>query len=178
MGEEDTGALSSPDETDLLIVLVHTHGAPGARDRRDQILLEAFFEVHHIAREYDSASFREPYHGELATGREARSAHNLDALIAEQVKITIEADDVVLLAVSKVPWNVVDSITRVRPPRGLQLIVLDDKRGVWELRHVPSVVEVHVPQDNVFDVLNLHADLRELRVHRVVLGHLQAKTFG
>src|SRR5947208_1400625 len=48
VGEEDLRALAVADGADLLVALVHAHRAPRARDRRDDVLLQALLQVHHV----------------------------------------------------------------------------------------------------------------------------------
>src|SRR5215472_11207845 len=74
MGVEDARSLRIPDQADLLIALIHAHGAPGARDRWDEVLLEAFLQIHHVAREHNCASLGQADHGELTSRRVARGA--------------------------------------------------------------------------------------------------------
>src|SRR5215470_1389455 len=142
---EDLRALRIPHQANLLVALVHGHGAPRAGDGRNQVLVEVFFEIHHVTHEDDGASLGQPDHRELTPRGMARRADNLDALVAKQVDVTIETDDVVLLALGKVAGNVVDRIAGIRPPRRFQLIILDHKGGIREFRHVARVVQVHMP---------------------------------
>src|ERR1043166_4798917 len=46
---EDVGALGVAVEPDLLIAVVRRHRAPRARDRRQQVLVEALLQVHDVA---------------------------------------------------------------------------------------------------------------------------------
>src|SRR5262245_4309936 len=105
---EDIRALRIPHQANLLIYLVHAHGAPRARDGGEQVLVEVFFEIHHVTREDDGASLGQSDHRELTPRGVTRRADNLDALVAKQVEVTIETDDVVLLTLGKIPRNVVN----------------------------------------------------------------------
>src|SRR5215468_3687059 len=78
---EDLRALRIPHQTNLLVALVHGHGAPRPRDGWDQVLVEVFFEIHHVTREDDGASLGQPDHRELTARGVTWRADDLDALV-------------------------------------------------------------------------------------------------
>ncbi len=107
-----------------------------------------------------------------------RGAPELDALIPEEIEVTIEPNHIDLLRVGEISRDVVDRVARVGPPRRLHLVVLHDQGRVGELPDIAPVVQVHVTDRDVLDVRDLEPDLGELGRDGVVLRHLQSEALG
>src|SRR6266852_9793402 len=59
---EDAGFLAVAHEPDLLVALVCRHRAPGAGDRRNQVLLEALLQVHDVAGQDHGSRLGQTHH--------------------------------------------------------------------------------------------------------------------
>ena len=101
---------------------------------------------------------------------------DVDAAVTEQVEITIKLDCGLRIShgaapsaqMGEIAGNIATSGAGLRIKSVLDLIALGDDGGFRKLANVPSMIEMHVSQDHVFDVGWLHSDLRELGIDREI----------
>src|SRR5437899_8932636 len=124
---------------DALIAAVGIARTLGARNRRDQVLVQVFLEIDDVAGEDHRAGLRQLHGHELTAGGVAWRTHDAHRTIVEQIEVTVEADGVHFLGVGEIAGNVVDGEADIRPPGGLKLVVLGYERGVRKLADVASV---------------------------------------
>src|SRR5947209_191486 len=98
---------------------------------------------------------------------------DVHAAVAEQVEIAVEFDDLLpsrqVLADGrtqrgKVGGDVGSGVARCRPEGGADFVALIHDRRIRELADITGVVEMKVPEHNVFHVVGLYSDLLELAV--------------
>ncbi|OKO85369.1 hypothetical protein AC630_05960 [Bradyrhizobium sp. AS23.2] len=108
----------------------------------------------------------------------AGSPHHAYRTVIEQIEVALEADDVHLLGVSEVARNIIERVADIRPPGGLQFVVLGNEGRIRKLTDIPAMVEVQVTDHDIFDVVSLQSDLLELCGNGIVLCHFETEPLG
>src|SRR5258708_37311471 len=85
--DEELGVLDIADVPDLVVALIGITRTPRAGNRRDQVLVEAFRQVDHVAGQDRRASLGQLDHHELAARRVTRRAYETDRAVIEQVEV-------------------------------------------------------------------------------------------
>ena len=68
--------------------------------------------------------------------------HDAHRTIVEQIEVTVETDDIHFLGVGEIAGNIIDGEADIRPPGGLQFVVLGDERGIWKLTDIAAMIEM------------------------------------
>src|SRR5712691_1948462 len=150
-------------------------GAVGERNVRQEVFLHVFLVIDVVARENDGPTLREPNDQHLASRGVPHPALHDDAIIGKEIHIALELEHLPLRVVRhhrargrpeehEVAGDVAAGGAGLGPEGVPDLVLLHDQRRVRELRDVAAVVQVHVTDDDVLDVVRLEPDLAELDV--------------
>src|SRR2546427_574966 len=150
-------------------------GTVGERHVRQEVFLHVFLVIDVVARENDGPRLREPNDQHLASRGVPHPALHDDAIIGEEINIALELEHLPLRIVRhhrargrpeehEVAGDVAAGGAGLGPEGVPDLVLLHDQRRVRELRDVAAVVQVHVTDDDVLDVVRLEPDLAELDV--------------
>src|SRR5438132_324738 len=150
-------------------------GTVGKRHVRQEVFLHVFLVIDVVARENDGPRLREPNDQHLASRGVPHPALHDDAIIGEEINIALELEHLPLRIVRhhgarrgpedhEVTGDVAAGGAGLGPEGVPDLVLLHDQRRVRELRDVAAVVQVHVTDDDVLDVVGLEPDLAELDV--------------
>ena len=151
----------------------HADGIVDAADARQNVLVEILLEIDRVAGEHDRAGLGQTHHHDLASRGVRHCSMDVDAVVAEQIEIAVKFDGLVLAghaaadAVAQHGEIVGDEERRIswrRPERVLDLVALEYERRVEELADIAGMVDVEMPEHDIFDVGRLHVDLGELGV--------------
>src|SRR5690349_5045270 len=140
-------------------------------DAREQVLVEIFPEIANVAGQHDSTCLRQAHHHQLASRGERDGAMDIHAAIAEQIQIAIDLADLrpgwhILADRSTERGEVAGDVrtceARRGPERSANLVPMVHDRGIRELTDVAGVIEVEVPEHDIFHVIRLHPGFCEL----------------
>ena len=178
MGGEELRSLPRLHLPDVLIGGKNPTRIIRERHVGQEVLGHVLREVHAVAGEDHGARFGKTDDHHLASRRVAHPALHDDAVVREEIQITVELDHGVLVRhhltrVVAQHHEVTGDVVLGRaglPPEGvLDLVLLKDDGRLRELAHVSAVVQVHVADDHVLEVVGLEPDLPELHVD----GHIR-----
>ena len=160
-------------DADVLVRVQDPRRIVGERDVGEEVLGDVLGEVHVVAGQDDGARLGQAHDGHLAARRVARPALDHHAAVAEQIQVALELIHLervgqrlaeVVAQARDVARDVRARRSRFRPGRVLHLVPLHEEGRVGELADVAAVVEVHVADGDVLDVVRRQADLLELGV--------------
>src|SRR5262249_22939850 len=155
------------------ISIEHAGRIIDAADARQDVLVEILLQINSVAGEHGRAALGQTDDHHLAAGRVRDGAVDFDAVIAEQVEIAIELDGLVFgrhAAADAVAQHGEVTGDEERgeaiggPEVVLDLVALIDKGRIEELADIAGMVDVEMPEYDIFDVGRLHVDLGELGI--------------
>src|SRR5439155_10793382 len=147
-----------------------------------EVLRDVLREVDVVTRQDDRTGLRQAHDRHLATRSVARPALEDDAAVAEYIQVTRQLLHLELVwerlaevvpEARDVARDVGVGRPRLGPGRVLHLVSLDEEDRLRELADIPAVIEVHMADGHVFDVIRRQPDLLELCIDgdvRAALG--------
>src|SRR5215470_903194 len=187
MGGHEARVLPALKHADVLVRVQDAGRVVGERDVGEEVLGDVLREVHVVARQYHRAGLGQTHDRHLAARGVPRPALDDYAAVAEHVHVALELVHLELVGerlaevvpeAGHVTRDVGARGPRLRPGRVLHLGFLHEEGGLRELADVPAVVEVHVADRDVLDVIGRQADLLELGIDGNVWGALRREALN
>src|SRR5450631_700450 len=170
---DDVGSLDVADPLHPGVRVEHADRIIDATDARQDVLVQILFEIDSVAGEHHGAGLGQAHYHDLTPWRVRHGSMDVDAVVAEQIQVTVELDRLVFAghaAAHAIPQHgkiIADEergIARCGPERVPDLVALEYECRVEELADVAGMIDMEVPEHDILDVGRLDVDLAELGV--------------